>query len=544
MKNMNVSTTLQNNLFPTALIAGILVLVLPISSGAEDRTSKVPFFTFSEILEEQEKELANNPLLKRFRESRQELLKHPHYPRYHFTSPENQTNDPNGLSYWNGKWHMFYQGYPPEDPRQHWGHAISDDLIHWRDLPYAIYPNPEDKCYSGSVYIEDDRAIAIYHGVEEGTMVAVSDDPLLLNWEKVTGAAVIPFPKPGEPPVPYNIFDPCIWKHDNTYYALTAGARGGKQSRTFYLHRSEDLADWEYLHPFVENDRFGLLGDDGATPYFWPIGDRHILIHFSHMSGGKYIIGEYDTTRQKFIAEEGGDFNFGSSAPGGVHAPSAFPDSEGNIIVIFNMNEAKETEGFDRIMSLPRKLSLREDFFHNPLNVEPAGDIESLRGEHVHLGPMTIPANREIVLEGVEGNSMEVMAEFEPHNNQSLELKVLRSNDESEYTRILFMRNRGYRIRGVRKPCVVSIDTSRSSLASDVKLRPPETAQVELSGLEPLKIRVFIDRSVVEVFINGRQCVATRVYPENPDSLGVSIRALGNEAHLTYFDAWQMKSIY
>ena len=121
----------------------------------------------------------------------------PHRPIYHYVNPEGRLNDPNGLCFWQGRWHLFYQAYPPEDTRQHWGHAVSDDLIHWRDLPLAIYPNPEDKCFSGSTLVEEDRVIAIYHGIAAGTMVAVSSDPLLLNWEKVTGKAVIPLPKAG-----------------------------------------------------------------------------------------------------------------------------------------------------------------------------------------------------------------------------------------------------------------------------------------------------------------------------------------------------------
>jgi beta-fructofuranosidase len=74
---------------------------------------------------------------------------------------------------------MFYQGYPPEDKRQHWGHAISKDLIHWRDLPYAIYPSPERAVFSGATLVEDSRVIAMYHGTTLGNMVAVSNDPLL-----------------------------------------------------------------------------------------------------------------------------------------------------------------------------------------------------------------------------------------------------------------------------------------------------------------------------------------------------------------------------
>ena len=74
--------------------------------------------------------------------------------------------------------------------------------------------------------------------------------------------------------------------------------------------------------------------------------------------------------------------------------------------------------------------------------------------------------------------------------------------------------------------------------------RPPESAPVALARNEPLELRVFVDKSVVEVFVNGRQCVAVRVYPGREDSLGVSLRAQGQDAQLESLDAWQMKSVY
>ncbi|MHC4074728.1 MAG: glycosyl hydrolase family 32 domain protein, partial [Planctomycetota bacterium] len=103
---------------------------------------------------------------------------------------------------------------------------------------------------------------------------------------------------------------------------------------------------------------YSLVGDDGACPYFWPIGDKHILLHFSHMSGGKYLLGDYDKKRDKFVVTAGGDFNFGPHAPAGVHAPSATPDGKGGVIVIFNMNPGKPTKGWNQIMTLPRRLTL------------------------------------------------------------------------------------------------------------------------------------------------------------------------------------------
>ena len=198
---------------------------------AVPNASKTPRSTFSNTLEAQLQELKTNPLLERFRASREAKAHDPHRPIYHYVNPEGRLNDPNGLCFWQGRWHLFYQAYPPDDPRQHWGHAVSDDLVHWRDLPLAIYPHPEEKVYSGGTLVEKDRVIAMYHGTEVGNMVAVSSDPLLLNWEKVTGQAVIPFRKPNDPPLPYNIFDPCIWKKGDMYYSLSGGTLPGPGGR-------------------------------------------------------------------------------------------------------------------------------------------------------------------------------------------------------------------------------------------------------------------------------------------------------------------------
>ena len=189
-----------------------------------DRTSRVPYYTFGSTLEEQERQLASNPLMQRLRAARRSYANDPHRPIYHYVNPENILNDPNGLCFWQGRWHLFYQVFPPDDPRPHWGHAVSDDLVHWRDLPYAIYPNPEEACFSGATLVETDRVIAIYHGFKHGNMVALAHDPLLLNWEKLTGQAVIPIANPDGTALPYHVFDPCIWQKGGVYYALSAGA--------------------------------------------------------------------------------------------------------------------------------------------------------------------------------------------------------------------------------------------------------------------------------------------------------------------------------
>ena len=534
-----------------------------------NHTSAVAQYSFGDTLAEQEAQLQTNPLLQRFRDTRQAKAGDPVRPIYHFCNPDGRLNDPNGLCFWQGRWHLFYQAFPPEDPRPHWAHAVSDDLIHWRDLPYAIYPHPEHGCWSGASLVDGDRVIVHYYGHQTGNVSAISRDPLLLNWQKVPGG--IPEPKANEPSQSYQVYDPCIWKKDGAYYSLSGGTlpTGPRelQRRANFLFRSEDLETWEYLHPFVEDDLFSANGDDGACPYFWPIGDKHMLLYYSHRNGGQYLIGDYDQARDKLIARDYGRFNFGASWPGGIHAPSATPDGKGGLIAIFNVNWGMPSPGWSeeerqirhfgcwegqQLMSLPRRLSLSAS---GDVQVEPTGDIESLRGRHTQITDCTIKGNSETVFDQLAGNAIELSLEVETNGAPLIELDVLRSPDQQEYTRIAFYRDRSVKpldpAVGAGTPpnnegtySLVALDSSHASIQPQARSRPPEIAPVFLAPEENLKMWVFVDKSIVEVFVNDRQCLAVRVYPGRQDSVGVAMRAVGRDVRLVVLDAWEMKSIY
>jgi beta-fructofuranosidase len=222
------------------------------------------------------------------------------------------------------------------------------------------------------------------------------------------------------------------------------------------------------------------------------------------------------------------------------------------VIIIFNMNPAKPTDGWNQIMTLPRRLTLESE---DKIAIEPAGDLESLRYGHQHVEPMTLPANEEVVLEKIKGNAIEIIAEIDPKDANVVEMNVLRSPDRQEYTRIAFFKHRGIRDwerymgwetekRLAAQYSMITIESSRSSILPDVRTRAPETAPVFLETGEPLRLRVFVDKSVVEVFVNDRQCVAMRVYPGLEESVGVSLRSQGQASELISLNAWQMKNIY
>ena len=491
--------------------------------------SQTPKFTFAKTLDKQEKQLKTNPLMRRFAESRQRLAADRYRPAYHFVSPESQMNDPNGLCFWQGRWHLFYQAYPPDEfpnpahiprRRQHWGHAVSDDLVHWRDLPYAIYPGIEKMCFSGSTVVEEKRVAAFYPGIGAGQMVAVSTDPLLLNWEKL-----------GERPVRGSpMGDSCIWKEGDTYFGLVGAGR---------LVSSKNLVDWTVRGSFLEGNPFPM-GDAVACPNFVPIGSKHMLLSFSHTRGSQYLLGNYDRKRHRFKPCAHGRFNHGTVSPGGVHAPSAAADGKGGVINILNINDGRHSDDWDQLMSLAQRLTLGPDSL---LRIEPAAAVASLRADHQHVGKTVLPANKEVVLQAIKGNTLEVDAEIDPKESRWVQLNVLRSPNAEEQTSVTFYNyDRKLSIWYYTKG-VVCLDGSRSSTLPDVWLRPPERAVVERKR-EPLRLRVFVDRSVVEVFVNAKLYLAMRVYPGRADSVSVSLRAQGQGAVLKRLDAWRMRSIW
>jgi len=498
---------------------------------------------FSRTLEEQLEELKNNVLMKRFAVSRKRLAADPYRPAYHFVTPESTLNDPTSMVFWQGRWHLFFIAMPPDefpnpvDIIKRWhrtsiGHAVSDDLVHWEDLPYAINPGIERACYSGGFMVDGDRVIAFYPGMGAGQMVAISDDPLLLNWTK-------------QGPVNTRLGDSCIWKEGDTYYGLT-GNKSDYIANVWWpqmeIWSTKDLVTWNAMGNFIEDYKtpFTTRNDDGACPDFKPIGDKYFLSFFSHTNGGQYFLGDYNKTTHRFKPYEHGRFNHGKVAPGGVHAASVTSDGKGGLINILNINHGKPSDDWDQMMSVPQHLSLGDD---KRLRIEPIKELESLRGEHKRIGKTVLPANEEIVLEMIDGNTTELEVEIDPQTASMVQLKVLRSPNDEEYTSISFYNYDKKLSYWYHTPGILCLDGSRSTTRGDVTIRPPEKAAMA-RGSEPLKLRVFIDRSIVEVFANGKQYLAMRVYPARADSVGVSIRAQGQDAVLNRLDAWQMQSIW
>jgi beta-fructofuranosidase len=476
-------------------------------------------------------------------ELRHKLAQDPHRPLYHFLLPSNWMNDPNGLIQWNGNYHLFYQTNPngPFHGTIHWGHAVSEDLVYWEDLLIALAPTPggpdEDGCYSGCAVDNDGVPTLIYTGVRGKSQlpcVATSRDDSLTSWEKYEGNPVIPSPPEGLDLVGFR--DHSVWKEDGVWYQLIgSGIRG--VGGAALLYKSEDLIHWEYLNPLHVVNKNSTepvwSGTMWECPNFLSLGDKRVLIVSAYDNGilyhPVYFVGTYAdhrfTPQAQKILDSGGHF----------YAPQTMIDDRGRRLVWGWLMEGRNAQeqiqaGWSGVMSLPRILSLRPDGF---LAIEPVPELKALRDTHHRFVDLDLRPESSQLLGDIRADCLEIVAEIEPGEAAEFGVKVRRSPDGEEETLVVYDRVNGR----------LAIDSKRSSINPNV-YKDARWDQVGFSAEETLKLHIFVDRSVVEVFANGRSCLTDRIYPSRADSLGMDLFARGGSAKFKSVDIWEMRPIW
>jgi len=494
-------------------------------------------------------ELDKGELIRATRELREIYQEDRHRPTYHLMAPEGFGNpfDPNGAIFWRGRYHLFYI-IQIGGIGDCWGHVSSIDLLHWKIHPLALIPGEGDgKIWSGCALLDKEGIPTIvYLGWKTGIYIARSFDDNLIKWEKEAANPVIPMPKEGTPEYSqYNVHDPHVWLEGETYYAiLNSFDPPLKKYDTAYLFKSDDLIHWEYLSPFYEaNPSWTEPEEDCACPDFFKIGDTHMLLCISHHSGARYYLGRFEN--EKFYPERHVRMNW----PGGtMFAPESLLDNKGRRIFWGwvcpgRSIKALKDAGWSGIMSMPRVLSMTDD---GTVRIEPVQEIERLRINPVSGDNLELTDGIEVPLEKVKGTAWEMDLDIEPGNARQIGVRVCCSPDGTEQTEIVF------------DPAVgtLSVDISKSTLSSDVfwpwpwpfkvdreehlKYDSVQIAPFSLAEGENLKLRVFLDGSILEVFANNRQCVTQRIYPTREDSTGVVLFSRGGSAMVRTLQAWEM----
>lgn len=283
--------------------------------------------------------------------------------QYHFEPKTGWMNDPNGLVYFNGMYHAFFQHYPhaPHWGPMHWGHAVSKNLIDWEELPIALYPDKEYEhqeggggCFSGSAIVRDGVLYLIYTSVSKALgqtqSVAMSNDGV--HFEKYENNPVIRnFPADGSA----DFRDPKVTEIDGIYYMVVGSGKDGVAK--ILLYRSDNLLEWAYVGVLFEGAEYGNVAE---CPDFFPFGDKYVLM-FSNLAtlGTEFLYGDFDGQRFTPISchriEHGPCF----------YAPQSFLDPNGRRIVIGWLYSWKKAcdEGADYAgaLTIPRELTISAD---------------------------------------------------------------------------------------------------------------------------------------------------------------------------------------
>jgi len=459
------------------------------------------------------------------RRFRNHLLADPHRPTYHFVIPEDYAGpfDPNGAIFWRGRYHLFYIY---QENRVHcFGHVSSVDLIHWRQHPTPLYPtegSADRGMFSGNCFINKrGEATMLFHGVGAGNCIATSRDDNLDRWTKLPSNPIIPNPKGKEP---YASWDPHGWVEGDTYYGLFGGNPGsGKPPSTF---KATELDGWKYVGPFLHHEMPDVAAnEDISCPDFFKLGNKRVLVCIAHNRGNRYYVGEWKN--EQFVPEVHERVSWVDNT---YFAPESLEAPDGRRILwgwIFDQRsgETKRASGWSGEMALPRVLTLGDD---NRLRMRPIEELQRLRYNEQTQQDITVAADKEVVLNKIAGNTIELELQIEPRTAKQVGVKVCRSPDREEETLVFYDATEQK----------LKLDTNKSSLAEGTK--KIEAAPFALKPGELLTLRVFVDRSVVEVFANDRQAALRRIYPARPDSVGVSVFTNGGAAKVRQVKAWQM----
>lgn len=470
----------------------------------------------------------------------------PHRPVFHAMPPANWMNEPHGLIFHNGLYHIFYQknGNGPYWGRLNWGHQTSPDLVAWTEQPVVLFPDPagydQEGCWSGVSVTQNGKAWIMYTGVDGGTaqMCLAEGNADLSAYQKYAGNPVV-----ATPPAPYtsNDFrDPYIWQENGFYYMIIGSGLGGNGNSggAALLYKSANLTNWQYIdvlhkgYPLTDNS--GIFWE---VPMLLRFGDQRVLTVQPVPEPGKparilYWAGKFeneaftpDSIKPNLL--EPGDALLGvtttTDAQNRTIAIGIIPD-------ILPPQEQRQN-GWANLMSLPRVWSLSTD--GKTILQKPLPELQKLRGQHDHLEQIQVAAGQSNFLPDISGRHLEILAKIDPGTASRVGLVLAKSADNSERTRVYWEVPFG----------ILQIDRSASSINANTPKGNLGTAFVQPAG-QALELHIFLDGSVLEVFINQEKALSTRIYPEKPGSFALDLFTQGGTATIESLDIWEMKNMH
>ncbi len=470
-------------------------------------------------------------------------------PAYHASAEIGWINDPNGFSYFDSSYHLFYQYHPysSENGPMHWGHMISKDLIIWKHLPVSLAPDqPYDRsgCFSGSAIEDNGRHVLMYTGhvnpdvndpsqVRQTQCIAIGDG---LTYNKISENPVLTAEHLPAGASIQDFRDPKIWKEGETFYAVI-GSLAEDHSGQLLLYRSLNLATWEYVGVMIHSRN--TLGKMWECPDVFRLGEKDVLIvspqfveraedRYLNQHSVVYFVGKLDRQTGEFEPDTHDELDFGFD----FYAPQTTTDLLGRRIMIGWMQMWDRSipshelgHGWSGMMTLPRVLRLEGQTLYQ----QPIEEIENYRAGHVTRTFRL--SSDELVVPDVQGSQVELIVRFTPLGASTFGMKVRKGAGEE--TVLSYNAREG------------KFMLDRSASGHPINAAPGEEGvndrrQVKVDLINgTLEARVFLDRSSVEVFLqNGLRTMSSTIYP-SPLSTDISFFTDGElDIHL---DKWDLQ---
>lgn len=423
---------------------------------------------------------------------------------YHLMPQANWLNDPNGLVYFQGYYHVFYQHHPfsPHWGPMHWGHARTKDFFTWEHLPIALAPSEEydqDGCFSGSAVVEDGVLHLFYTGVrkENGSFVqvqcrATSSDGVHFVKDP-QNPLIETFPAEGSP----DFRDPKVWRQGSLWYMALGSGRDGRGK--VLLYQSQDLSSWDFLGVLLESD--GTQGEIWECPDLFSLGDKHVLVVSPIGTEHRrvlYFLGKMDYGVGEFQPESWGELDVGPD----FYAPQTFFGTSRRIMLGWMQSWEGEIptqeHNWAGALTLPRELKLDSA---GRLRVQPLSELENLRSQLVFTSRVGVDrASQDLPGFDLEESGLEITLKVDLRRTSASQFGLVFEDSSGESIEV------GVREQGRE----LYLDTTQVSWAS------PGIYAAKLEPEDTLELRIFLDRSSLEIFSSGGPSTITaRIYPES-----------------------------
>ncbi len=434
-----------------------------------------------------------------------ELVKNdPSRPRYHLLPPAMWMNDPNGPIFYNNKYHLFYQHNPfkPKWGVMFWGHAVSSDLINWTHKPIALIPDREKGekyCFSGCCVDNNGIPTIIYTSIKSlgvgvvfgaETWKAISDSDLL-NWRRSSSNPVLDISIHKREGV-RQMRDPYVWKERDTWHLILGGQLVRPKRGAIFHYTSSDLESWKYEGRLYEGNP-KIHKKPWECPNLLKFGEKSVIL-ISPFSNVQFAIDKGTQDELKWYV-------FDHSHEKTFYAPNSIrnPENEEEYILWGWIRGGGLHKLWNGCFSIPRILKLENE----NLIVKPSPKLQTLRSNH-----------RQFTNQPVITNFHDVCGE--------LVLKI----SKNQQTTIDLYTNTEDKYQIVHDPRANTIKMGK------------QIANLQFPDEETI-LHLFIDRSVIELFINYRECFTARFYPYSYKDLTVDCHGADFES----VDFWDIKPI-